>query len=208
MKIGVIGSGHMGASLSGLLAQAGHDVVISNSRGPDSLGDLTGQRGAGRIAAGTVPEAIEHGDVVLVTVPYVAIDEVAAEGDWQGKIVVDVSNYYPQRDGARTNPSPLSSSEIVAEKLVGARVVKAWNTIWYRRLETQARADGERLAVLYAGDDEEACRVVAGLIEDSGFAPVYSGTLAESRTTQEPGTPLYNVPIGEAEARRRVAQHS
>jgi 8-hydroxy-5-deazaflavin:NADPH oxidoreductase len=208
MKIGVIGSGHMGGSLSVLLARAGHDIVISNSRGPDSLDDLTGERGEGRIEAGTVPQAMEHGEVVLVAVPYLAIDEVAAQGDWQGKIAVDVTNYYEQRDGAKTNPAPLGSSEVVAGKLAGARVVKAWNTIWYRRIETQARADGERLAVLYAGDDEEACRIVAGLIEDTGFAPVYSGTLGESRTTQEPGTPLYNVPIGENEARRRVAQQT
>lgn len=208
MRIGVIGSGHMGASLSRLLAGAGHDILISNSRGPDSLRDLT-QESGGRTVAGTVAQAIEFGDVVVVAVPFVAIEDVAAQGRWDRKIVVDVTNYYAQRDGVKVDPSPLSSSEVVAEKLAGARVVKAWNTIWYRRLQTQARGeDGEPLAVLYAGDDEDARALVARLIEDTGFAPVYSGTLAESRNTQEPGAPLYNVPVGEDEARRRVAQQN
>jgi predicted dinucleotide-binding enzyme len=181
MKVGILGSGHMGTALADLLAAAGHDVRVSSRA--------------------DVADTIAHGDVVFLAVPYKAVGEIAAAGDWQDKVVVDLTNFYAQRDGDALDPGERSSSEIVAEQLPGARVVKAFNTIWYRRLEDEARPGfDDRLAVFQAGDDLEAKTLVAGLIEEIGFAAVDSGSLAEGGRRQQPGSDIYNKPFTRAEA--------
>jgi 8-hydroxy-5-deazaflavin:NADPH oxidoreductase len=170
MRIGIIGSGNMGKALARHLAAAGHELRVSNLHGPESLARSASALGHG-IAPATVAEAVAFGDVVFLAVPYGAIDDVAAAGhSWSGKVVVDVTNYYRQRDGAEIDPGEVSSSAIVASKLRGARVVKAFNTIWFKRLETESRPSGsEQLVVFCAGDDEDALRIVGGLVEECGF---------------------------------------
>ena len=207
MKIGIIGSGNMGRAIARHLAVAGHEIRVSNSRGPASMATSAAGLGHGIVPA-TVAEAVAFGDVIFLAVPYKAVDDVAvAARSWGGKIVVDVTNYYRQRDGAALDPRDESSSAIVAAKLPGARVVKAFNTLWFKRLETESRPSGaEQLAVFYAGDDGEALKAVAGLIEECGFAAVYSGSLVEGGRRQQPGSAIYNVPLHRDEAEARLRQ--
>jgi len=201
VKIGIIGSGHMGKALGRLLAEAGHDVVLTNSRGALTLVDAVREIGYHTRAA-TVPQTVAEADVVLLAVPYRAIDQVAREGgSWDGKIVVDLTNYYAERDGETLDPHGGSTSAVVARKLPDARIVKAFNTIWYRRLESESRPSGrERLAVFYAGDEPSANDTVARLIRDCGFAPVYTGSLDEGGRRQQPGSVIYNIPLTRTEA--------
>ena len=208
MKIGIIGAGHMGRALGRLLAAAGHEVVVANSRGGPSLADAVDEVGY-RSRAATVPQAVAEADVVLLAVPYRAVDQVAHEGaPWDGKVVIDLTNYYAERDGEALDPHGGSTSATVAGKLAGAHVVKAFNTIWYRRLESEARPSGpERLVVFYAGDEPAANDVVARLVRDCGFEPVYTGSLEQGGRRQQPGSDIYNVPLtrGEAQDRLRAA---
>ena len=204
MNIGVIGSGNIGATAARLFAGAGHEVAISNSRGPETLGGLVAEIGPG-VRAATVDEAAEFGEVVMEAIPFNRYGELPA-GKLEGKIFITASNYYPDRDG-EINHGGLASSELVQRHLPGARVVKAFNTIYFRRLAENGRPDAppeEREVIFVSGDDEEAKNVVSGLIEEIGFVPVDAGTLAESRR-QEPGSPVYNVPMRPAEAREMLA---
>jgi 8-hydroxy-5-deazaflavin:NADPH oxidoreductase len=207
MKIGSIGSGNIGKAIARHLAIAGHELRMSNQHGPESLVPVASSLGHGIVPA-TVAESVAFGDVVVLAIPYRAVDEVAAAArSWDGKIVVDVTNYYRQRDGAERDPGDRSSSAIVAGKLPGARVVKAFNTLWFKRLETESQPSGaEQLVVFYAGDDDEALRTVAGLIEDCGFAAVRTGSLEAGGRRQQPGSPIYNVPLHRDEAEARLKE--
>jgi predicted dinucleotide-binding enzyme len=204
MDIGIIGSGNMGRVLARHLAAAGHQVRLGNSRGPEAVG--AGPELGGALPA-TVADAARASAVVFLAVPYKAVDDVVRQGgDWRGKVVVDLTNYYPQRDGAALDPGPASSSVVVARKLPGTRVVKAFNTIYFKRLAEESRPEGpERLAVFYAGDDAEANELVAALIRDTGFAPVFTGSLEEGGRRQQPGSDIYNVPLTQAAAEQRLA---
>jgi len=207
MRIGIIGSGHIGGTLAMLLARAGHEVAVSNSRGPESLAGLVDQVGE-RARAGTPAEAAAFGDVVVVSIPFGRHDELPAER-LSGKVVVDTTNYYSQRDGsfAELDADQTTSSELLAGRLPDARLVKAFNTIYWERLRDRGRPqpfDGDRLAIPLAGDDAEAKRVVAGLIDEIGFDPVDTGTLAQGGRRQQPGSPIYNVPLTGDELRQRL----
>jgi 8-hydroxy-5-deazaflavin:NADPH oxidoreductase len=204
MNIGVIGSGNIGATAARLFAGAGHDVAISNSRGPDTLRELIEEIGPG-VRAATADEAAEFGDVVVEAIPFGRYEELPAD-KLSGKIFVTASNYYPARDG-EIEHGGLASSGLVQRHLPGARVVKAFNTIYYERLGKNGRPDApveEREVIFVSGDDEKAKSIVSGLIEDTGFAPVDAGTLAESRR-QEPDSPIYNVSMTPARAREMLA---
>ena len=204
MNIGVIGSGNIGASVARLFAAAGHQVAISNSRGPETLEGLVEEIGPG-VRAGTVGEAAEFGEVVMEAIPFGRYGELPA-GKLSGKVFVTASNYYPGRDG-ELDLGGRASAELIQEHLPGARVVKAFNTIHFARLRDNGRPDApveERETIFVAGDDEEAKRIVSGLIEEIGFAPVDTGMLAGSRR-QEPGSPIYNVPMRPARARETLA---
>jgi len=154
----------------------------------------------------TVPESVELSDVVFIAVPYKAVDEVAAAvPDWRGKIVVDVTNYYRSRDGDGLDPGEQSSSSVVAEKLKGARVVKAFNTIPARRLERELHVAGsEPDVIFYAGDDHVASQTIADLIKDAGCTPVKTGPLAAGGKRQEPGSDIYGFPLTKLEAEARL----
>lgn len=206
MDIGIIGSGHIGGTAARLFARAGHRVALSNSRGPDTLAALVAEIGPNATAA-TVEEAASFGDVVLVAIPFGKYDTLPT-GQLAGRIVVDAMNYYPRRDGQIDFGSG-TSSELVARHLPGARVVKAFNTMYFERLRDGGRPDApidDRLALLVAGDDADAKAVVSRLIEEIGFAPVDTGTLRDGGRRQEPSAPLTNMPVTGAQARAELAK--
>lgn len=187
MRIGIIGSGHIGHALAVRFAAAGHRVMVSNSRGPDTLTDLVAST-PGEVLAGTVPEAAGFGEVVAVAIPLRAIGDLPPE-PFAGKLVVDANNYFPQRDGhiPELDADQTTSSELLASRLPGARVVKAFNTVYFRRLLDDSHPElpaAERLAIPIAGDDPDAKRTVIDLIDQIGFTGVDAGTLAESRRLQ------------------------
>src|SRR4051812_3678113 len=197
MQIGIIGSGKIGGTVAAKLVQAGHEVKIANSRGPETLTDLANEIGA---SAATAEEAAEFGDLVVEAIPLKAFADLPAEA-LRGKIVVDAANYYPSRDGqvAELDDGELTSAELLDRRLDGARVVKAFNTIFWEHIRDRAKpaGDPDRMAIPVAADDAEAKKVVSDLIDQIGFDPVDGGTLADSYR-QQPGTPVYGEP-GNAE---------
>lgn len=204
MNIGVIGSGNIGANAARLFAAAGHQVAISNSRGPETLEGLIEEIGPG-VRATTVEEAAEFGEVVMEAIPFGRYESLPAE-KLAGKVFVTASNYSPGRDG-EVEHGGLASAEVIQQHLPGARVVKAFNTMYFERLRENGRPGApieEREVIFVSGNDEEAKGIVSGLIEEIGFAPVDVGTLAESRR-QEPGSPVYNVAMNPAQAREMLA---
>jgi 8-hydroxy-5-deazaflavin:NADPH oxidoreductase len=208
MKIGVIGSGHIGATAARLLARAGHEVAISNSRGGEGLEGLVAELGDKARATG-VEEAARFGEVSLVAVPFGKYEELPAEA-FEGKVVVDANNYYPNRDGnfPALDGGETTSSELLARHLKGARVVKGFNTIWFEHLAKQGDASlpvEERRAIFIAGDDAEAKRTVARLVEEIGFAAVDTGALGEGGRLQQPGAAVYNRELTAREAARVFA---
>src|SRR5215213_1195905 len=205
MKIGIIGSGHIGATAARLFARAGHEVALSNSRGGEGLEELIKGLGDGARAA-SVEGAARFGEVLLVAIPFGKYETLPAEA-FEGKVVIDANNYYPQRDGdfAELDSGEATSSEIVARHLKGARVVKGFNTIWFEHLAKQGDTSlpvEERRAIFIAGDDEGAKQTVSRLVEEIGFAAVDTGSLAEGGRRQQVGTAVYNKELNAREAAR------
>ena len=190
--IGFIGSGNIGSQLARLAVAQGHDVVLSNSRGPETLGDLVAELGD-RARAGTVREAAEAADIAVVTIPLRAIDGVPAE-PLADKIVIDTNNYYPQRDGhiAELDAETTTTAELLQAHLPQSRVVKAFNHIYASALTQEGQPAGteNRRALVVAGDDEDAKRVVGELIDSFGFDVVDAGPLSEGWRIQR-DTPGY-----------------
>ena len=205
MNMGIIGSGNIGATAARRFTEAGHKVAASNSRQPKSLESLVKEI-CPRARATTVEEAAAFGEVVLVAMPLFAYETLPSD-QLAGKIVVDAMNYYEGRDG-QIDFDGLTSSELVARGLPGTRVVKAFNTMYYETLATkgQPKAPGDDRFVLFvAGDDAEAKSVVSQLIEQIGFTPVDTGSLGVGGSKQQPGSPIYNVPMNEDQARETLA---
>lgn len=203
MKIGIIGSGNIGGTAARLFAKAGHDVAVSNSRGPESLKSLIASVG-GKVRAGTVEEAVAFGNVVLLALPWRDRRQLPPAALLAGKIVIDATNPYAA-DGKLLDLGDSSSSEEVARQLPGARLVKAFNTIYFKHLASRGRADlplRERHPIFMAGDDAEAKATIARLIEEIGFAPVDTGSLSEGGRRQQPGSDIYNQPMTAADARK------
>ena len=190
--IGFIGAGHIGSTLARLAVDHDYDVVLSNSRGPDTLGDLVSLLGPHARAA-TSAEAAAEGDMVVVTIPLKNIDAVPVE-PLAGKVVIDTDNYYPHRDGhiAELDEESTTTSELLQRHLPSARVVKAFNHIRFSDLAVDGRPAGapDRRALAIAGDDKEAKVQVAHLIDDLGYDVVDAGSLAEGWRFQS-GTPAY-----------------
>jgi predicted dinucleotide-binding enzyme len=205
MRIAIVGSGNIGRAIARRLSHSGNELLMSNKSGPETLTGLVAEIGPSACAA-TVPESVERSEVVFIAVPYYAVDEVAAAvPDWRGKIVVDVTNYYRSRDGEELDPGEQSSSSVLAGKLKGARVVKAFNTIPARRLERELRVAGaEPDVVFYAGDDHVASQTISDLIKEAGCTPVKTGSLAEGGKRQEPGSDIYGFPLTKQEAEARL----
>jgi predicted dinucleotide-binding enzyme len=209
MKIGVIGSGNIGSTVSRLLAETGHEVMIGTRRSPDDLAALVADM-PGEVTAGSIADAARFGDVDVVAIPFGAIGELPADA-FAGKVVADANNYYPGRDGhvPELDDDQTTSTEMLAEVLSGATVVKAFNTMNYRTLATAGephKPDAERLAVYIAGDDQGAKDKVAALVDEIGFAPVDTGSLAVGGRAQQPGSPIYAADMLEPDARKAVAE--
>jgi 8-hydroxy-5-deazaflavin:NADPH oxidoreductase len=207
MRIGIIGAGHIGGTLAKLFVDVGHEVAVSNSRGPETLASLVEGLGD-RALATTTADAALFGDVVVVAIPMGRYREVPTDAD-PGKVVVDANNYYPQRDGhfEELDSDRTTSSELLQDHLPGARVVKAFNAIRWMRLRDDGRpaGDPERLGIPISGDDEGAKRTVAELIDEIGFDPVDAGTLAKGGRKHQTGGPAYTQGLPTAELRARLA---
>ncbi|KAH0443722.1 hypothetical protein KCU90_g1199, partial [Aureobasidium melanogenum] len=171
--------------------------MISNSRGPQTLTSTAAALGC---ALGTAQEAAKFGDVVIVAVPFGSIGALPAAA-LDGKIVIDTCNHYPDRDGAieALASGSTTTSQMLAAKLPGAKVVKAFNAILAKDLETDGKpADApNRRALPFAGDDEQAKHVVSGLLDQFGFDPVDAGTLADSWRFER-AKPVYCIPLDRA----------
>lgn len=190
MKIGIIGSGNIGGTLTRRLQELGHDVTVANSRGPQSLTALTAETGA---SAGTVEHTARDNELVVIAVPVAAVTTLPLEA-FRDKLIVDATNYSPERDGdiVEIADKSLTSSRWTAEHFPGARVVKAFNTIYARHLLDNGRPAGSdgRIALPIAGDDPAAKATVMTMVDELGFDPVDAGTLDES-WRQQPDTPVY-----------------
>lgn len=179
--LGIIGAGNIGSTLARLGVAAGYDVVLANSRGPESLIDLVADIG-NTARPGTVEGAATEGDVVVVTIPLHAIGSVPADL-LAGKVVIDTCNYYPERDGAvpSLDDESTTTSELLQAHLPDSHVVKAFNNIFFRHLLSLARPtdDPERSVLPIAGDDAEAKATAARVLDDLGYDALDVGPLAE-----------------------------
>lgn len=179
--IGLIGSGNIGSTVARLGVEAGYDVVLSNSRGPETLADLVAGLGP-HASAATAPEAAAAGDIVVVTVPLSAYREVPVD-PLRGKVVIDTNNYYPQRDGhiAELDDESTTVSELLQAHLPESRVVKAFNNIYFKHLGSLQRPSGspERSVLAIAGNDAEAKLVVSELFEELEYDAYDLGPLSE-----------------------------
>jgi len=207
MRIGIVGSGKIGGTLAGLFVRAGHEVAVSNSRGPDTLAGLVAELGP-QARAATVADAASFGEVVAVAIPLRAIGDLPP-APFAGRVVVDANNYYPQRDGqvAELDSGALTSSGLLARTLPGARVVKAFNTIHFEHLRDRGRPQApaaDRLAIPMAGDDPAAKAVLTDLVDQIGFTAVDTGLLVDS-WRQEPDTPVYGAEVGPEQATALIA---
>ncbi len=195
--VGFIGSGRIGGTVARLSVAAGYRVIMTNSRGPQTLTGLVDELGPLARAA-TGEQAAAEGDLVVLTIPLRAYQSVPV-APLAGQVVIDTCNYYPQRDGqiAELDSGSLTSSELIQQHLAGALVVKAFNNIFYRHLLTLSRPAGaaDRSFLPIAGDDAVAKARVSAFLDAIGYGTVDAGPLAES-WRQEPGTPVYGTPYG------------
>jgi len=206
LNIGILGAGNIGGTAAKLFATAGHQVRIANSRGPQSLAALVHELGP-NVRAATAEDAVAFGDIVLIAVPWFAKeDAIGAAGPYDDKIVIDAMNAYTE-EFELDDLGNRSSSEITKTLVPGARLVKAFNTIYYKRLANDGKPSGakDRLAVFLAGDDAAAKAIVAKLIDEIGFEPIDTGTLAAGGRKQQPGSAIYNVPLTVRDAKKTLA---
>ncbi len=210
MKIGIIGAGHIGGTLTRRLTALGHEVSVANSRGPETLADLAAETGATAVSVG---EAARGRDLVVVTIPEKNVPSLPAglfRGVADDVVVVDTGNYYPrQRDGRiDAIEAGMTESRWVAQQL-GRPVVKAFNNIYARHLLERGRPAGAagRIALPVAGDDAAAKAVVLRLVDELGFDGVDAGGLDES-WRQQPGTPVYGTDLDADGVRRALSEAS
>jgi hypothetical protein len=204
--IGLIGAGHIGSQVARLAVANGYDVVISNSRGPETLSGLIAELGA-KARAGTVDEAARAGEIVVVTIPLKSIATVPV-APLAGKIVIDTNNYYPERDGhiPELDNESTTTSELLQKHLPGSKVVKAFNHIYAAELTTHGQSAGSknRRALVIAGDDQAAKATVTRLLDQFGFDTVDAGPLKEGWRIQR-DTPGYGPRRTAEELRKDLA---
>ena len=190
--LGIIGSGNIGSAVARLAVAADMNVVIANSRGPESLQDLVAELGP-LVKAGTAEEAANLGDAVVLSIPLKAVKDLP-DGLLAGKLVLDTSNYYPSRDGRieQLVDSTVTSSEMIRDLLGTDQYVKVFNNITAGHIPALARPEGapDRSALPIAGDDAAAKAEAAAVISRLGFETVDAGSLADSWRF-EPETPAY-----------------
>ena len=204
--IGLIGAGHIGSQVARLAVASGYDVVISNSRGPETLSDLVAELGP-KARAGTVLDAARAGDIVVVTVPLKNYATVPVE-PLAGKIVIDTNNYYPERDGhfPELDNESTTTSELLQKHLPTSKVVKGFNHIYAAELTTHGQPAGSknRRALVIAGDDAGAKATVTHLLDQFGFDTVDAGPLKEGWRIQR-DTPGYGPRRSAEELRKDLA---
>ena len=205
VRVGVIGSGHIGGTIGGLWVKSGHPVLFS-SRHPEELKNLVA--GLGPLAqAGSVGQAIAFGDALLVAVPYGALPQIGRDyaDALKGKIVLDACNAVPARDGSIADEVERNGVGVTSEKyLSGTRLVRAFNTLSYMMFAHEASRPDPKLAVPIAGDDPEALRVAELLVRDAGFDPVVVGKLVDARVFQRGGRG-YGQAVTAAELKQKLA---
>lgn len=198
MKIGIIGAGHIGGTLTRRLTQLGHEVRVANSRGPETLADLASETSAQAVWAA---DAATDADLVIVSIPQKNTPDLAkgiVSTRRAGAPVIETNNYYPQqRDGkieAIENGTPES---VWVSEILGVPVYKVFNGIFWKHLLEKGAPAGTagRIALPIAGDDEAGKQIVFGIVDQLGFDPVDGGTLAQS-WRQQPGTPVYGKDFG------------
>ena len=191
MKIGILGVGHIGKTLTQKLSAAGHDVKVANSRGPETIDADALENGAAAVIAS---EAVRDVDVVIISVPLHRIPEIVPvmSGVPRDTVVIDTSNYYPVRDGEIESIERGQIESVWVAEQLGRPVVKAWNAIGSGSFAVNATPAGnpDRIAIPVAADDDEDRAVAMALVEDTGFTAFDAGALADS-WRQQPGTPCY-----------------
>jgi predicted dinucleotide-binding enzyme len=210
---GIIGAGHIGTALTQVLTDAGHDVVLANSRGPETLSGLVAELSAretarGSVRAATAEEAATAAEVAVVAIPLRDHRDVPV-GPLAGKVVIDANNYYPERDGQipELDDERTTTSELLQQHLPDSRVVKAFNHIMAQQIVDQRTAAGTpgRRALAIAGDDPAARDQVAALIDEIGFDVLDLGPLAEGWRVQR-DTPAYVAELDLAGLRDAVSR--
>ena len=209
MRIGIIGAGNIGGTLTRRLTALGHQVAVANSRGPETLADLAAETGA---AAVPVTDAARGAELVVVTIPEKNVPDLPAgllDGAAEGAVVVDTGNYYPQRDGRIEAIEAGTPESRWVERQLGHPVVKAFNNIQAGHLLERGRPAGTpgRIALPVAGDDPAAKARVMQLVDELGFDPVDAGPLDES-WRQQPGTPVYGTDLEADGVRRALTEAS
>jgi 8-hydroxy-5-deazaflavin:NADPH oxidoreductase len=208
MRIGIIGAGMIGSTLAKLWVDAGHMVRVA-SRHPEQLKELVERLGE-LASAGTPADAAEFGDVVMLTVPLKAVPDLASRlrSSLSGKVVLDTGNAYERRDGdvaRQASAHAAGSAAWAAAMFPESRWVKAFNTVYFKTLQSEAHRGGDRLGIPLAGDDPDALRTAADLVRDAGFDPVIVGPLVRGREFEPNGRP-YNTGISGSELRALFGQ--
>ncbi|BBB67775.1 hypothetical protein UNDYM_3522 [Undibacterium sp. YM2] len=207
-KIGIIGSGNIGGTLTRLFTKAGHNVAVANSRGPSSLADLANETGAHPV---TVSQAVQDSEIVVVTIPMTAVASLPKDlfrNAPADLIVIDTSNYYPQqRDGLIAEVEAGMTESAWVEQQIGRPVIKVFNSILAEHLLNKGTTDDStnRVALAVAGDNTQAKAVVMQLVEEIGFAAVDAGTIAQS-WRQQPGSPGYLKDYNAAGVRKTLTE--
>ncbi len=208
MKIGVIGSGNIGGNLGKHWAKAGHEVLFS-SRHPEELNDIVREAGENSKAV-SIEKAFEaNADVYLLAVPFKAIDRLSElyAGEYGGKVIIDATNPYPERDGEmaqEVRDSNRNSSEYTAMKFNTAKTSKAFNTIHADHLKNRAFKETDKLAVPYAAQDQQSKETTRKLIEDIGFEAVYLGDLTKTKI-MDPDQKIYGKSLNRQELEKLIS---
>lgn len=193
MKIGIIGAGNIGQAIARLAVARGHTVMLSNSRGPNTLRDLADEIGCD---VATSEDAARLSDVAVLTIPFTAVFHIRPDF-LNGQVTIDTNNYYPNRDGkiAVLDNRMTTTSQMVADHFKGATVVKAFNAILATDLERPVVLEqGKTRALPIAGDDADAKALVASLQSDFGYDTVDAGALADSWRFER-AKPAYCIPL-------------
>ncbi|WP_026838610.1 NADPH-dependent F420 reductase [Gillisia sp. JM1] len=207
MKIGVIGSGKIGGNLGKHWAKVGHEVLFS-SRHPEELNDIVREAGGNSKAVSIEKAFEENADVYLLAVPYKAIDRLSElyAGEYGGKVIIDATNPYPERDGEmaqEVKDSNRNASEYTAMKFNTAKTSKAFNTIHADHLKNRAFKETDKLAVPYAAQDQESKEITRKLIEDIGFDAVYVGDLTKTKI-MDPDQKIYGKSLNRQELEKLI----
>ena len=210
MRIGIIGAGMIGSTLAKLWADAGHEIFIS-SRHPDELESIVEELGP-RASAGRPDAAATFGEAILLTVPLKAVPALAKELESlvSGKVVLDTGNAYEQRDGdvaREASRNSRGSAAWAAALFPRTKWVKAFNTVYYKTLASEAHRTSDPVGIPLASDSPEALEVASQLVRDAGFEPVVVGDLGRGKEF-EPGTPVYNTGMSASALRRAFTKRS